>query len=318
MKIVVLDGYPLNPGDLSWEGFKELGDFTLYDETPDDQAIARAQGCEIIITNKTEICRALIDALPMLKYVGEMATGYDNIDVRYARSKGITVTNIPTYGTPSVAQFTFALLLELCHHAQEHNEFVHRGDWSRSRAFSFWNYPQIELAGKTLGIIGFGRIGQKVADIASAFGLKILAYDKMISDQSHRPDFRWVDMPALLAQSDVISLHCPLFPENRGMINKQTLALMKKGAFLINTSRGPLIVDQDLADALRQGQIAGAALDVLSDEPPLPDNPLLTAPNCLITPHIAWATQAARSRLMETGLNNLVQFLQGKPVNVVN
>lgn len=318
MKIVVLDGYTLNPGDLSWDGMKALGEVTLYDYTPADKTVERAKGFDIVITNKTVISKEVIDALPDMKYIGVLATGYNVVDVEYAKSKGIPVSNIPTYGTRSVAQMTFALLLELCHHVQEHSNAVARGEWTNCRDFCFWNYPLIELAGKKMGIIGFGRIGQQVADIAEAFGMEVIGYDVYKSDQSHRKNFKWAELPELLTESDVVSVHCPLFPETKGIINKDTLKMMKKSAFLINTSRGPLVVDEDLAAALNNGEIAGAGLDVLSIEPPSMSNPLIGAKNCLITPHISWATKEARSRLMDIAVDNIKAFLAGNPVNIVN
>jgi glycerate dehydrogenase len=318
MKIVVLDGYTLNPGDLSWEGLKSVGDTVIYDRTPVDLIIERAEGAEIIFTNKTPLTEKEFAALPDLKFVGILATGYNVVDIEAARKRNIPVCNIPTYGTESVAQMTFALLLELCHHVQNHSNAVMESKWSNSSDFCFWNYPLIELSGKTMGIIGFGRIGQKVADIASAFGLNILAYDSYKSEQPHRKNFRWAELDELLSESDVVSLHCPLFPETKGIINKTSLKKMKKTAFLLNTSRGPLVVEEALAEALNNGDIAGAALDVLSVEPPSKENPLLGAKNCLITPHISWATKEARARLMDIAVDNLKAFLAGKNVNVVN
>jgi len=318
MKIVVLDGYTLNPGDLSWENLNKLGDLTIYEHTPFDMTVERAKGAQIVFTNKTPLGENELAQLPELKYIGVLATGYNIVDIEAARKRGIVVTNIPTYGTKSVAQMTFALLLEMTQHVQHHSDAVHNGEWTNCRDFCFWKYPLIELEGKTMGIIGFGRIGQAVADIASAFGMKVLGYDKVKSDQSHRSNFKWAELDELLSESDVVSLHCPLFPDTKGIINAENLRKMKKTAFLINTSRGPLIVDEDLADALNNGVIAGAALDVLSVEPPKEDNPLLSAKNCIITPHISWATKEARSRLMDIAVDNLNMFLKGNPVNVVN
>jgi glycerate dehydrogenase len=318
MKIVVLDGYTLNPGDLSWDGLEKFGDLTIYDHTPFDMTVERAKGAEIVFTNKTPLGEKELSQLEGLKYIGVLATGYNVVDIDAAKKRNIIVTNIPTYGTKSVAQMVFALLLEMTQHVQHHSDAVRNGEWSRCRDFCFWKYPLIELAGKTMGIIGFGRIGQAVADIAQAFGMKVLAYDVYKSDQSHRPDFKWAELDELLTESDVISLHCPLFPETEGIINANSLKKMKKSAFLINTSRGPLVVDEDLANALNNGDIAGAALDVLSVEPPKIDNPLLKAKNCIITPHIAWATKEARSRLMDIAVDNLEQYIKGNPVNVVN
>ena len=260
----------------------------------------------------------MLSQLPDLKYIGVLATGYNVVDVDYAKTKGIAVANVPGYGTASVVQMTFALLLELCQHVQSHSDSVRQGDWAASPDFCYWNYPLIELEGKTIGIIGFGSIGQKVADIASAFGMNILGFSRTRSDQAHRKNFKWVELNDLLQESDVVSVHCPLFPETQGIINKDSLKLMKRSAFFLNTSRGPLMVDQDLADALNEGVIAGAGIDVLSVEPPAANNPLFKAKNCLITPHIAWATKEARSRLMGIAENNLSSFLNQKPINIVN
>ncbi len=318
MKIVVLDGYTLNPGDLTWDGMKKLGDVTLYEWTPDDLIVERSKGADIILTNKTPMDEITLSQLPELKYIGVLATGYNIIDTEAAKLQRIIVTNIPTYGTGSVAQMTFALILELCLHVQDHSNAVHKGDWAKSRDFCFWNYPLIELADKTIGIIGFGRIGQMVADIATVFGMKVIGHDSHKSDQSHRKNFQWAELDEIFEKSDVVSLHCPLFPSTKGIINKDNLKKMKKSSFLINTSRGPLIVDEDLADALNNGVIEGAALDVLSVEPPKDDNPLLTAQNCIITPHISWATKEARTRLMDIAVDNLRCFLEGIDINVVN
>jgi glycerate dehydrogenase len=252
-----------------------------------------------------------------LKYIGVLATGYNIVDTEAAKSNGIIVTNIPGYGTDSVAQLTFALLLELCHRVQCLSDSVMQGKWSQSVDFCYWDYPLVELSGKTMGIIWFGSIGRKVADIATVFGMNIIGNDKFQTDQSHRKNFRWADVNQLLEQSDVVSIHCPLFPETKGLINKEKLRMMKKSAFLLNTSRGPVIVDEDLAEALNNGTIAGAGIDVLSVEPPSKDNPLFAAKNCIITPHIAWATKEARTRLMDIAINNLLAYINGNPMNVV-
>ncbi len=318
MKIVVLDGYTLNPGDLDWNGLKKLGDAAIYDRTPAELVVERSKGAEIIYTNKTPLGEDVLAQLPDLKFIGVLATGYNIVDTEAAKKRNIIVSNIPTYGTYSVAQMTFALLLEMTQHVQEHSDAVHNGDWTNCKDFCFWNYPLIELAGKTMGIIGFGRIGQQVADIAAAFGMNIIGFDSFKTDQSNRKNFKWAELDELLAESDFVSLHCPLFPSTKGIINKDSLKKMKKSAFLINTSRGPLIVDEDLAAALNNGVIAGAGLDVLSVEPPKADNPLFSAKNCLITPHISWATKEARARLMDIAVDNLKAFLAGKPENVVN
>ncbi|MFZ4100493.1 MAG: D-2-hydroxyacid dehydrogenase [Sphingobacterium thalpophilum] len=318
MKLVVLDGYTLNPGDLSWDGIKKIGNLEVHDRTPESLILERCKGAEIIFTNKTPLRESVLSQLPELKYIGVLATGYNVVDVDYAKTRGIAVANIPGYGTASVVQMTFALLLELCQHVQSHSDSVRKGDWAASPDFCYWNYPLIELEGKSIGIIGFGSIGQKVADIATAFGMNIIGFSRTRSDQSHRKNFKWAELNDLLKESDVVSVHCPLFPETQGIINKDSLKLMKRTAFFLNTSRGPLMVDQDLADALNQGIIAGAGIDVLSVEPPSEDNPLFKAKNCLITPHIAWATKEARSRLMGIAENNLSSFLNQKPVNIVN
>jgi glycerate dehydrogenase len=318
MKIVILDGYALNPGDLSWEGLQSLGSLTVYDRTPPELLLERAEGADVLFSNKTPIGGDAINQLPDLKYIGVLATGYNVIDVDAAKSKGIIVTNAPGYGTTSVVQMTFALLLELAQRVQRHSDTVMQGKWASSADWCYWDYPLVELAGKTIGIIGFGNIGQKVGDVATAFGMNIIGNSRTETDQSHRSNFIWADIPELLEQADVVSIHCPLFPETKGLINKENLSRMKNSAFLINTSRGPIVVDQDLADALNHDVIAGAGIDVLSVEPPSADNPLFKAKNCLITPHIAWATKEARLRLMDIVVNNLAAYLNGAPVNVVN
>ena len=318
MKLVVLDGYTLNPGDLSWDGIRQFGNLEVHDRSPESRIVEHCQGAEIIFTNKTPLRESTLSQLPDLKYIGVLATGYNVVDVDYAKKRGILVANVPGYGTASVVQMTFALLLELCQHVQSHSDSVFEGEWSRSLDFCYWKHPLVELEGKTLGIIGFGSIGQKVADVAGAFGMNVIGQSRRQSDQTHRKNFRWAGLHELLSESDVVSIHCPLFPETQGLINKETLKLMKSSAFFLNTSRGPLMVDQDLADALNAGVIAGAGIDVLSVEPPSANNPLFKAKNCLITPHIAWATKEARSRLMGIAENNLSSFLNGNPVNIVN
>lgn len=317
MKIVVLDGFAANPGDLSWDGLKALGDVTVYERTPASLTVERAQGAEAIFTNKTLITKEVMEKLPELRYVGVLATGYNVVDVHYAKEKGVTVTNIPAYSTDSVAQMVFSLLLELCQHAQRHSDAVYAGDWTNSKDFCFWNFPLVELAGKTMGIIGFGGIGQKVAQIAYAFGMQVIAYNPRKKEYEHE-NFRWGTLEEVFAEADVVSLHCPLFTETKGLVNEKTLSLMKKSAFIINTSRGPVIEEKDLAAALNEGRIAGAGVDVLSTEPPKADNPLLSAKNCVITPHIAWASLEARTRLMKIATENLRAFQQGTPVNVVS
>jgi glycerate dehydrogenase len=318
MKIVVLDGYTLNPGDLSWDQFMKLGDVIIYERTPGDKIIERSKDAEILITNKTPLREETLNSLPLVKYIGVLATGYNVVDTAAAKKRGIVVTNIPSYGTSSVAQMTFALILELCHHVQRHSDTVMSGKWSESADFCYWDYPMIELSGKTLGIIGFGNIGGKVGDIATAFGMNIIGSSNPRTDQSERKNFRWAEINELLEQSDIVSIHCPLVPETKGLINAESLKKMKKSAFLINTSRGPIIEEKDLAEALNKGIIAGAGIDVMAVEPPSGDNPLFKAKNCIITPHIAWATKEARTRLMQIAVANLSSFIGGKPVNVVN
>ena len=312
MKIVVLDGYTENPGDLSWEGLEKLGELTVYDRTPKDQVAARIADAEIVYTNKTPVTRETMDACPNMKFVGALATGYNIIDVAAAKEKGIIVSNIPTYGTAAVAQMAIALLLEICHHTAHHSDAVHAGRWESNPDWCFWDYPLIELAGKTMGIIGYGRIGQNTGAIAKALGMKVIAYDNFVKAEE------CVDLDTLLATSDVISLHCPLFPETQGIINKANIEKMKDGVIILNNSRGPLVVEQDLCDALNSGKVYAAGLDVVSSEPIKGDNPLLKAKNCLITPHISWAPKESRERLMNIAVDNLEKFLQGTPVNVVN
>jgi len=318
MKIIVLDGHTLNPGDLSWEGLYTLGEVVLYDRTPSDKILERSIGAEILITNKTPFSEATIDRLPDLKYIGVLATGYNVVDTAAAKRRNIIVTNVPAYSTMSVAQLTFALLLELCHNVQKHSDSVMEGKWAKSPDFSYSDFPLIELSGKTFGIIGFGNIGKKVADIATVFGMNIIASSRHQTDQSERKNFRWAEIIEVLEQADIVSIHCPLTPETKGLINSESLKRMKSSAFLINTSRGPVVVEQDLADALNNGIIGGAGIDVLSSEPPSKDNPLFKAKNCIITPHIAWATKEARVRLMDIAVNNVEAFINGKPVNVVS
>lgn len=321
MKIVILDGYTENPGDLSWEGFERLGELTIYDRTPvqDKGEIQKRIGsAEIVITNKTPLTREIIEACPQIRYIGALSTGYNVIDIEAASERGIPVSNIPAYGTDAVAQFTFAMLLDICHHAAHHSQAVHEGRWSACADFCFWDYPLMELSGKTMGIIGFGRIGRAVGKLANAFGMKVLAYAPHKRPEQETNICHYAELDELFAKADVISLHCPLFPETEGMINKESISRMKDGVILLNTGRGPLIVEQDLADALNSGKIYAAGLDVVSVEPIREDNPLLTAKNCLITPHIAWASKESRQRLMDTAVGNLEAFLAGRPVNVVN
>ena len=318
MKIVVLDGYTLNPGDLSWEGLEELGELTVYDRTPEDLVVERMKEAEIVFTNKTVITDEILSKCPTVKYIGVLATGYNVVDVEAANKRNITVTNVPAYGTDAVSQFTIGLLLELCHHIGDHWASVKSGEWSRCRDFCYWKYPMIELAGKTMGIIGYGKIGQATAKIARALGMNILAYNRSPIKEENIKDFgRQVSLDELLKESDVISLHCPLFPETRGIINKDTIGRMKDGVLIINTARGPLIVEEDLRDALISGKVAGAAVDVVSVEPIKEDNPLLSAPNIIITPHIAWAARETRQRLMSIVVENLKAFIGGNPVNTI-
>ncbi len=319
MRIVVLDGYTLNPGDLSWDRLKELGEVTIYDRTPEQEIIKRTQGADILLTNKTPLTGETIRQLLELRYIGVLATGYNVVDIDAARERCITVANVPAYSTYSVAQMVFALLLEICHHVQDHSNSVRNGRWSQSADFCYWDYPLVELAGKTMGIIGFGRIGRRVAAIAAAMGMKVIAASRSKRDTPRDIEhFKWVDIPQLLREADVISLHCPLLPETQGLINKDTIRQMKSTAILINTARGGVVVDEDLAQALNEGRIYGAGLDVLSMEPPRADNPLLSAKNCFITPHIAWATKEARVRLMDATVDNIKAYLAGQPINVVN
>ena len=320
MKIVVLDGYTENPGDLSWEELGKLGELTVYDRTSltdEAETIARIGDAEIVFTNKTPITRKVLDACPGIRFISLLATGYNCVDYAYAREKGIPVTNVPTYGTASVGQFAIALLLEICHHIGHHDASVHAGNWERCADWCYWDYPLIELDGKTMGIIGFGRIGQTTGRIARAMGMEVLAYDSHPSDAG-RAIAEYVDLDALLSRSDVVALHCPLFPETEGIINRETIAKMKDGAILLNNSRGPLVVEQDLADALNAGKLAAAGLDVVSTEPIRGDNPLLNAKNCIITPHISWAPKESRQRIMDCAVSNVKAFLAGSPVNVVN
>ncbi|WP_312433619.1 D-2-hydroxyacid dehydrogenase [Lacrimispora sp.] len=317
MKIVVLDGYTENPGDLSWSGFESLGELTVYERTPAETIIERIGDAEAVIVNKTPICAEVLNACPGIRYVGVLATGYNVVDVKAAEEKGVTVTNIPAYGTASVAQFAFALLLEICHHVSHHSNAVYEGRWENNADWCFWDYPLIELSGKTAGIIGFGKIGQATGAIAKAMNMRVLAYGSQESE-SGRAIANYVKLDELLASSDVIFLHCPLFPETEGIINKDTIAKMKDGVILINNSRGPLIDEKDLAEALNTGKVYAAGVDVVSSEPIRGDNPLLTAKNCLITPHISWAPKESRERLMNIASENLRAFLEKAPVNVVN
>lgn len=320
MKLVVLDGYAENPGDLSWDALKEFGDLTVYDRTSftESPLIAERIGdAEIIITNKTPISRETIDKCPRIKLIAALATGYNVIDYNYAAEKGIPVVNVPTYGTASVSQFSIALLLEICHHIGHHDKTVHEGKWAENIDWCYWDYPLIELEGKTMGIIGFGRIGQAEGRIAKALDMNIIAYD-LHPNESGRTIADYVTQDELFAKADVISLHCNLTPENTGLINRENIAKMKDGVILLNNARGQLVNESDLAEALFSGKVAAAGLDVVSTEPIKADNPLLKAPNCIITPHISWAPKESRGRIMDCTAENIRAFLNGKPVHVVN
>ena len=318
MKIVVLDGYTLNPGDLSWAGLQKYGELTVHERTTPNQISERLAGADIVFTNKTPLTRATFAEHPQIRFVGVLATGYNVVDIAAAKERNIPVCNIPTYGTMAVAQFATALMLELCHRVGRHADSVREGGWSSVSDFCYWLNPLIELDGKTLGIIGFGRIGQAFAKVAQALGMKIVAVDEYPNKALESETLRYTTLDDLYASADVISLHCPLFENNKGMINKAAISKMKPGVLILNTSRGPLINEADLAEALVSGRVAGAALDVLAVEPPALSNPLFTAPNCIVTPHIAWATREARSRLMTVAGENLGAFLNGKPQNIVN
>ncbi len=320
MNIVILDGYCLNPGDLSWDGFSAMGRVTVYDRTPVedvDETVRRIGDAGIVLTNKTPITRAVLDRCPQVRYVGLLSTGYNVVDTAAARERNIPVCNVPGYGTASVAQLAIALLLEICHRVGHHNRAVHEGRWSASIDYCFWDGTLIELAGKTMGIVGYGSIGQAVGEIARALGMTVIATGPHPWQPGQRPA-PYVPLEKLLADSDVVSLHCPLFPETKGLINRSTIEKMKEGAILLNTGRGPLIVEQDVADALNSGRLYAAGVDVAEIEPLPSGSPLLTARNCVITPHIAWAPLEARRRLMDIAVNNLRGFLAGAPENVVN
>jgi glycerate dehydrogenase len=323
MKIVVLDGYTLNPGDISWENMEKFGELKVYDRTSydligEDLVIERVGDAEAVFTNKTPISKNALKKMPNLKFIGVLATGFNIVDVDAAKEAGIVVTNIPTYGTDAVSQMAIALLLEICHHVGEHSSSVKRGEWANNQDWCYWNYPLIELAGKTMGIIGYGRIGQGTGRIAQALGMKVLAYDQYKNQSLESDTMKYVEIDELMAKSDVITLHCPLFESTEGMINKNTISKMKDNVIIINNSRGPLIVEEDLAEALNSGKVGAAAVDVVSTEPIKMDNPLLKAKNCIITPHISWAPKESRTRLMDIAIENLKQFLEGNPVNVVN
>lgn len=318
MKIVVLDGYTENPGDLSWDSLGNLGELTVYDRTSltdEAEIIARIGDAEIVITNKTPISRRIFDACPGIKYISVLATGYNVIDTACAREKGICVSNVPVYGARSVSQFAIALLLEVCHHIGEHSRAVHAGQWSSCQDYCFWNYPLVELEGKTMGIIGYGRIGRAVGRIAAAMGMRVIAYGPHPWTEGDAP---YTPLQELLEKSDVVSLHCPMTPETERLINRDTIAMMKDGAILINNSRGQLLAEQDVAEALASGKLAALGVDVAEAEPIPANSPLLGAKNCIITPHISWAALETRRRLLEIAVENLRSFLAGKPVHVVN
>lgn len=320
MKIVVLDGYTENPGDLSWNELADLGELTVYDRTSltdEQEIIERIGNAEIVFTNKTPINRDVIDSCPSIRFIALLATGYNVVDVEYAKSKGIPVSNVPAYGTQAVSQFAIALLLEICHHIGHHDKAVKDGRWESNPDFCFWDYPLIQLTGKTMGIVGFGRIGQATGRIAKALGMTVIAHDLYESEQG-KSIANYVSLDELFSRADVISLHCNLTPENTGFINKDNIAKMKDGVILINNSRGQLVNEGDLADALNAGKVAAAGLDVVSSQPIKGDNPLLKARNCLITPHISWAPKESRQRIMDCSVLNLKSFLEGKPINVVN
>ena len=321
MKIVVLDGYTENPGDLSWSGLEAFGEVKVYDRVSYEESsvIAEVIGdADIAITNKTPISKETIDKCPNLKFISVLATGYNVIDVAYAKEKGISVSNVPVYGTRSVSQFAIALLLEACHHIGHHSQAVYNGDWEKNPDWCFWDYPLIELAGKIYGLMGCGNIGIHTAEIAKALGMRVIAFDARETDEALKLGVEYVSLEELFARSDVLGLQMPLFPFNTGIINKENIAKMKDGVIIINNSRGQMVVEQDLADALISGKVAAAALDVVSTEPIKGDNPLLKAPNCIITPHISWAAKESRQRIMDCSVLNLESFLKGTPVNVVN
>lgn len=317
MKMVVLDGYTLNPGDLHWGTLLDLGECKIYERTPTTDTVERAKGAEILLTNKVVLDRETLGQLPDLKYIGVLATGVNVVDVAAAKERGIVVTNVPAYSTASVVQHTFALLLEFTHHVGHHSGSVRAGNWAGSKDFAYWDYPLLELAGLTMGLVGFGAIAQGVARVAQTMGMHVIA-TRRADRPAEVPGVEIVDMETVFRRSDVLSVHCPLTPETKGLVNAARLSTMKGTAYVLNTSRGPVINEADLADALNAGTICGAGLDVLSTEPPAADNPLLTAKNCLITPHIAWASKAARTRLMGVVVANIKGFVEGKPQNVVS
>jgi glycerate dehydrogenase len=318
MKIVVLDGHTLSADDNPWTALHRLGEVELYDRSTPEEVAGRARGAAVLITNKARVPGAVIDAAAGLRFIAVSATGYDCVDVAAAARRGVPVSNVPEYGTASVAQYVFALLLHLGHRVGLHADLVRAGAWARAPDFCFWKTPQVEWAGKTLGVVGFGRIGRRVAELAHAFGMAVLAAGRSPREAPAYGPFAWADLDDLFARSDAVTLHCPLTEATAGLVDRRRLRLMKPGAFLVNTSRGGLVDEGALAEALNEGRLAGAAVDVVSREPILPDHPLLTAPNCFITPHIAWATREARRRLLEATVANVAAFLSGRPTNVVN
>ena len=320
MKIVVLDGYTENPGDLSWAGLEALGELTVYDRTSltdEEEVIQRIGDAEMVFTNKTPITRQVIDVCPSIRFIALLATGYNVVDVAYAKERGIPVSNVPVYGTRSVSQFAIALLLEVCHHIGHHDQTVHQGKWERCADWCYWDYPLVELAGKTMGVIGLGNIGRHTAAIAGALGMRVIAYDAWQNDEG-RAVAKYVELDQLFAESDCIVLHMPLLPFNTGIINRENISKMKDGVILINNSRGQMVVEHDLAEALNSGKVAAAALDVVSTEPIKGDHPLLTAKNCILTPHMSWGAKESRQRIMDCSVENAKAFLADKPIHVVN
>ena len=321
MKIVILDGYTENPGDLSWGELEKLGELTVYDRTSltdEAEIISRISDAEVVLTNKTPISRRTFDACPGIKFVAMLATGYNVVDVAYAREKGISVSNVPVYGTRSVSQFAIALLLEVCYHIGHHDRTVHEGKWENCADWCYWDYPLIELADKTYGLLGCGNIGIHTAEVAKALGMHVIAYDARETEAGHALGVEYVTLDELFARSDVLGLQMPLFPFNTGIINKENIAKMKDGVIIINNSRGQMVVEQDLADALNSGKVAAAGLDVVSTEPIRGDNPLLKAKNCILTPHMSWGAKESRQRIMDCTVDNVKAYLAGAPINVVN
>ena len=318
MKIVVTDGHAIDPGDMDWQGFRALGELEYYDRTPPELALPRLREAEAALVNKVVITEELLRGCPRLRYIGLLSTGYNVVDIAAAARRGIPVCNVPDYGTEAVAQFTFALLLELCHRVGDHSRGVHGGEWCQKTDFCYWNTPQRELAGLVFGVVGYGRIGKAAARIARAFGMEVLACGPHLAPGPLEEGVRAVTRQELFAAADVVSLHCPLTAENAGMIDAAAIAAMKPGVLLLNTARGPLVNEADLAAALKSGRVAGAALDVAAVEPIPPDDPLLGAPNCILTPHMAWGAKAARQRLMDAAVENLRSFLAGRTINAVN